>query len=63
MTILQRYQGRFDVLDMYGGLIAIFHTLTAAELFMAGAAHASSITYQDEAYRKHEAWRPRRARS
>jgi|HubBroStandDraft_6_1064221.scaffolds.fasta_scaffold4693953_2 hypothetical protein len=55
MTILQRYRARLDVLHMFGGLIAIFHTRTAAEAFMAGAAASLSNVYQDEAHRRHEA--------
>jgi hypothetical protein len=58
-----RYQDRYDVLDAYGALVATFHTRTAAEVFMAGAARASSNSYHDEAFRKHGAWRPRRTRS
>ena len=65
MAILQRYQSRFDVLDCYGSLVAIFHRRDEALAFIAAATWRASPpdSYQNEPHRKHAAWRPKRVRS
>ena len=61
MTILQRYQNRFDVLHQYSWLVAICKSQKAAQAFITGWRPATPE--RDEAYRRHEAWRPARRRS
>jgi hypothetical protein len=61
MTILQRYQNRFDVLHQYSSLVAICKSQKAAQAFITGWRPATPE--RDEAYRKHEAWRPAHRRS
>jgi hypothetical protein len=58
MTILERYAGRFDVLGTCGELIA--SCKSNKEAVVAASAWRS---YEDEAFRKHAARRPRRVRS
>jgi hypothetical protein len=62
MTILERYDSRFDVLGTFGELIAICKSI---EVVVAASAWrpAKPDSYEDEAFRKDAAWRPRRVRS
>ena len=53
MDILERYPGRYDVLDFYGRKVA--------EEFAAWNPEPDS--YKEELHRKHQAWRPERMRS
>ena len=50
MDILERYPGRYDVLDFYGRKVA--------EEFAAWDSEPDS--YKEELHRKHPAWRPER---
>ena len=53
MDILERYPGRYDVLDFYGRKVA--------KEFAAWNSEPDS--YKEELHRKHQAWRPERVRS
>jgi hypothetical protein len=62
MTILQvmpRYQGRYDVLNEWGQLLATLGTKRAAKKFVASCQQLA-WQFRDEAYRKHQSWQPKR---
>jgi hypothetical protein len=62
MTILERCAGRFDVLGTCGELIAICKS-NEAVVAASACRPAKPDSYEDEAFRKHAARRPRRVRS
>jgi hypothetical protein len=61
MDILERYPGRYDVLDFYGRLIVSFKSRKVAEKFAAWNPEPDSC--EEELHCKYQAWRPERVRS
>jgi hypothetical protein len=58
MQVLERYPGRYDIVDCYCQLIAIVKSQREASAFVSAWRPAKPNSFKNEVHSKHDAYRP-----